>query len=205
MNQHVILPSLHLERSSLLVPSLLHATTLSGLSVAYVCATWVTNVSTTNKQNNNNSTETPLQPFYIDSYTLDFLFLQHNRQPSTCSALYARPSARYGTMPEQTATRKKKDPSKLSDTPAARAKRDERAVIKKTIALSQEEPAKRSRESWARRTDERKAEVKQYDANRYALKKARKDTEKQDGFQDLSEEEQHKLLADVEARVRQER
>ena len=80
--------------------------------------------------------------------------------------------------------------------PGAIKSRKRRAGIQKPLQQSK---------NATRMTDEAKARSNKQNADRAALSRARKGTEKHNGFQDLSEEEQRKLLADAEAAVRQRR
>jgi hypothetical protein len=93
-------------------------------------------------------------------------------------------------MPKQTTPRKQsaiKEPYGQKQTVGAIRQRAYRAASKKAPVPAQSPNSKKAR------------------LQKAALDRARKKAEAEDGFQELSKEEQQKLLADAEADVRQKR
>jgi hypothetical protein len=98
-------------------------------------------------------------------------------------------------MPKQSTPRKQtanKEPYGQKQTAGAIRQREYRATLKKAPVLA-ESPSSR------------KARLNKRNADKTALGRARKKVETQDGFQELSKEEQQKLLADTEADVKHKR
>jgi hypothetical protein len=98
-------------------------------------------------------------------------------------------------MPKQNTPRKQsatKEPYGQKQTAGAIRPREYKAASKKTPVLAESPSSKKKR-------------LKKRNADKTALGRARKKVETQDGFQELSKEEQQKLLADAEAGVRQKR